>query len=154
MAKGAPDYYNVIDIKLQTIAELTNRPKYGGAQRSAAEKVVSASAETDLVSVSGKGMIYGAIISLDHSSTQKLGTPRLYIDGNKMSDWNFFTLNSFNVVAPYGSAFFLVAYDDVNFIYVALTGYGYTFETSFKLSYFENNGGTPSVRGRAIYALV
>ena len=57
MASGLPDYYNGVDVTYQTLAEIINRPKYGAGQRSTAAVAVDASAETTLITITGKGMV-------------------------------------------------------------------------------------------------
>lgn len=154
MAHGLPDYYRGVDIAYQALAQLITRPMYGGAQRVAGNTVVTASAETILASVSGKGMIYDGIWRLDHTSTQNLSIPRLYVDGSLIGNLMFFHLNKYAIWYEGDYSIHTLMYDNTNFIYSASISHGITFETSFKIAYLEEHGSTPTVWHDVTYALV
>ena len=49
MASGLPDFHRGVDVALQSLAEVTNRPKYGAATYSSGNKTVSASGRNEKV---------------------------------------------------------------------------------------------------------
>lgn len=154
MARGLPDYYRGVDIAYQALSELIVRPKYGGAIGTFGTKQVTASDNTSLVSVSGKGMTYGAYVHLDHDQTQKDSKIQLYIDGNQLVRKSWQTLYDYNI--GYARAFPVVLnwFDDVGFIYSASVSYGLTFETGVEIIYEEAHARTPIVAYSLIYALI
>lgn len=176
MASGRPDYYigvdityqdlaelivrpqNIpqidVDILTQTLSEVTNRPKYGGALLVHGSVAVTAGQINTLVGVDGKGMIYGGYVYLDYANSQSAGQVRMLADDQTLNYDSFSLLNNFGVTEPGRSAVFLSKYDDTNFIYCAGLSHGITFETSIELKYFENQGYTPTVHYRLVYALI
>ena len=154
MAHGLPDYYRGVDIAYQALSELISRPKYGGAIGSRGSTVVTASAVTDLVSVAGKGMLYGGYLFMDYTSTQFGSFVQLEADGATICKCDFTSLNKYVIDDPCAFPLTLYRYDNAAFIYSVGIGYGITFETSLKLQYDEQHGTTPDVNYNLIYALV
>lgn len=154
MATGLPDYYRGIDVTYQTLAQLMNRPKYGAAQKVVAFKLANADPEFPLVSVSGKGMIYGGIFVVDAPTTHASCKAVLKIEGVEICEADFYFLYYFAVDKYQSYPFYLLQYDDTRFIYSSGLSPGYTFETGFDVS-FINPYGTPADFGcRIIYALI
>jgi hypothetical protein len=154
MSHGLPDWYRGVDIAYQALSEMIVRPKYGGCQIASGNTVVTASDETDLVTVSGKGMIYGGMIYLDAAATQKNSVPRLHIDGAAIFGLSFLTQNDWGFDTQYLRPAFLQLYDNAAFKYATSFGYGITFETSVKLSFIESHGATPTVFYFLHYAVI
>lgn len=142
MASGLPDYSNVV------------RPAYGGGQRLASSKTVTASDDTTLLTITGKGMVYGGYILLDHTASQVNSIPVLAADGKKICSIKFDTLNKYNMVSPGKYPVFLTKFDNVNFIYGVAFSYGITFETEIAMNYIEAHGATPVVNYSLIYTLM
>lgn len=142
MASGLPDY------------GIGVRPVYGGGQRNAGGKLVTASDDTNLLTISGKGMVYGGYVLLDYSSSQVNSIPVIAVDDKKICNITFGTLNKFRMDAPGKYPVVLTIYDEVNFIYGVVFSYGITFETELGLSYIERHGTTPTVNYSIIYALI
>lgn len=154
MASGLPDYYRGVDIAYQALSQMIVRPKYGGANVAFGEVEVSASGETAIVSISGKGMVYGGVLALDHTSSQAAGTPRLYVDGELIADSAFVFLNKFGLIVENSYAIYLARFDDVNFIYSGVFSRGITFETTLEVRYREVDGGIPVVAVLLVFALI
>jgi len=154
MASGLPDYYRGVDIAYQALAQVTNRPKYGGALELYGSVVVTANFTTGLAEVSGKGMIYGGLVYLDPTATQASGIPGVIVDGNVIAGITFTRMNKYNVSKSWAYPLYLLSYDDVNFVYSCAASYGITFESSFKLVYNEAEGATPRVYYDFVYALI
>jgi len=154
MSHGLPDYYRGVDIAYQALSELINRPKYGGAQRTAGSVAVTANDTTQLISVSAKGMIYGGYLFLDHTATQKNSIFILKVDGNIIGYLSADGGNAYNINIEHNSPVYLRKYDDTNFIYCMALSHGITFETSFTVEYEEKHGGTPTLSYRVVYAVV
>lgn len=154
MAHGLPDYYRGVDIAYQALAQLMVRPTYGAARTAYGSKVVTASAETELCSVIGAGLIYGGVIYLDHTASQRQAKPWLYIDGQNLGQLSLQWLYKWNVLHPTSLPFYLLAYDDAEYKYAVGLSPGFTFESSFKLAYEEFDGATPTVYYSIQYALI
>lgn len=154
MSHGLPDFYRGVDIAYQALAELINRPKYGGAVGSQGAVTVTASGITTLLAISGKGMTYGGYVTLDHTSTQAQSLVRLEIDGNLILRNSFLGLVVMEINDPYGYPLAIKKYDNTNFIYGVLIASGITFETSLVLKYEEAHGAAPLINYNQIYALV
>jgi len=154
MAHGLPDYNRGVDVAYQALSQMIVRPKYGGAVRTSGGLVVTASVETLLCTVSGKGMIYGGWIRLDHTSTQKDSGVIMAVDGDDIFSMSFDGGIKYGITYPRCSPMILQLFDDVNFIYSVGISYGITFETEVKLSYQEEHVQTPSVGYNLVYALI
>lgn len=153
MAHGLPDYYRGVDIAYQALAQLLVRPSYGAAQIDKGGKQVTADTDTELASISGKGVIYGGYVRLAHSSSQKSSSAFLVIDGTDMSAVAFVALNDYRINRPGANSIYLLQYDDVGFKYAAGLSQGITFESSVKLMYREEHTSTPVVYHSLEYAL-
>lgn len=142
MASGLPDYKSVV------------RPTFGGAVGSTASKSAVANALTTLVSVTGKGMVYGSFVNLFPAATQANSEVVLEIDETTIIGMSFNKLNSYGLTVARCFPIVLMLFDNTEFDYVAGIAYGLTFETGIKLQYQENHGRTVSVGYTFIYALM
>lgn len=154
MASGRPDYFRGVDITYQTLGEIINRPKYGGSNYDEGGITVAADGITDLLTVAGKGMIYGGVLLIDHGASVARGKVQLVIDGDLMSGMGFDYLNSHSIIVPRVYPVYLLKFDDVNFVYAVGISHGITFETSFVMRFAEADSQTPSPDYKLIYALV
>lgn len=154
MAHGLPDYYRGIDVAYQALAELTNRPKYGGANYVSGFKDVTANAATVLVEMLGKGMVYGGTVWLDAALTQANSEVWLVVDGIGISNISFYELLQYNMTKQRSTVLTLNKFDGINFIYSVGISYGITFETKIGLTYFETYGRVVRVHFRFMYALI
>lgn len=142
MASGLPDYLKIV------------RPRFGGALRSYDLRNVTGSAPTTLISVVGKGMLYGGLLSLDEAASQKNSIVRLKVDGQYISGPSFYFLNYYGTTIAGAYPVVLTKYDETNFVYGVTFSYGVTFETELALVYQEEHGGTPLIYSEMIYALL
>lgn len=154
MAHGLPDWYRGVDIAYQALSQMIIRPKYGAGVRATASVAATASEETTLITVAGKGVTYGGFLVSDGVDTQKADQPRIYLDDVLIFSLDFHDLNVFSLNVHRSAGLFERKYDDDTFRYVVALGYGYTFETSLKIAYLETYGRTPAVRAEVHYALV
>ena len=154
MAEGLPDYLRGIDITLQALAELTNRPKYGSGQNAAGYRVVTANDQTILTTILGKGMIYGGYVRVEFTQTLDANGVFLYVDDEKLGSIGFEALDRWNLDVEHSYPVYKRKYDDTNFIYVIAFSHGFTFEESLRIDYLEGNGVTPTAWWQILYALV
>lgn len=154
MASGRPDYFRGVDITYQTLAQITNRPKYGGALSAGGAEVMPANEELSLALITGKGMIYGGYIWVDYSASQAEGLVSLYVEGTLILAIDLLDLKKFCIDRAWAGPFYIMNYDDVDFIYSLGVSYGLTFESSFEFRYTERDGGTPIVYFDIVYALI
>ena len=154
MSSGLPDFHRGVDVALQSLSEMTNRPKYGAAEAEDSSVTVSGLVETSLVSVTGKGIIYGGTIGVLGTIGSHGNIPILSIDGNALSVASFSTLNVYKMYAERCYPFYLMRYDEVDYDFAVGIMPGFTFEASFEVLYDENNNTTPTVSTRVLYALI
>lgn len=154
MTSGLPDFYRGVDIKLQSLSEVTNRPKYGGGIQSAGSDSVVGGFRNILALITGKGMIYGGSVWLDYTSTQANSIVALAIDGAYLAGLSFVRLKDYNIVDPRSSVITINKFDSTNYIYSAGISYGLTFETSLQLLYNEEHDVTPTVHFNLMYTLI
>lgn len=154
MSHGLPDFYRGVDIAYQALSEMIARPKYGVAHGIQGQVKVTKNAETTLVTVSGKGMLYGGFVWLDHDASQKACRVNIYTDGNRLTYRMFWELEKYNLIAEHAPVAYLLKCDETEFIYCVGLSYGYTFEESLVVKYSEEAGGTPMVLCELAFALV
>lgn len=154
MASGLPDYFMGVDVAFQALAEMVVRPKFGAAQAANSSGVMTASTKQTLVSVAGKGMIYGGTIGILSAGVQRSDIPILSIEGIELSIATLLNLNKYRMSKESCSPMYLMKYDDVGFQYSVAISPGLTFETSFKVLYDEREGSTPTVFCRVLYAVI
>lgn len=154
MSSGRPDYFRGVDITYQTLGQITNRPKYGGAVVYNGGDICYADVETPLIAVAGKGMVYGLVMYLDYTSTQKNSYISVEIDDSLDLVQSFRNLNKFGNLMFGGYPLAIYKFDDVKFIYSVGLVRGITFEESFIIRYGEQHSTTPTVYCYLSYALI
>lgn len=154
MSHGLPDYYRGVDIAYQALSELINRPKYGAAQQEYSSVTVTNNFTTTLLSMAGKGVIYGGVLYMDYTASQSNAVVALYVDDVQITAFSLANLTLFGMTKEHAYPVYILAYDEVNYRYCVGFSGQITFETSIVLKYLENNGGTPLVLTRLIYALI
>lgn len=142
MVSGLPDYVSVV------------RPRYGGALGVTDSLAVTASILNTLVTIPGKGMVYGGFINLDYTSSQQMSELVLTIDEKTVIAMSFAKLNAWNLDVPRCFPIVLLKFDNTEYIYAAGIAYGLTFETEIKLQYRENHDTTPTIGYTFMYALL
>jgi len=142
MGSGTPDYIS------QT------RDVYGSGVHECGSEVVTASGVTLIKEIIGKGMIYGGIVYLAHTASQKDSNPAIYIDGTIILSSTFELMNRFCVYDPRTYPLVINLYDDRKFEYAMSLAYGIKFEKSFKIVYEESHAETPTVYYGINYALL
>lgn len=154
MASGLPDFWRSIDVAGQSLAEMINRPKYGGAIQVAGSLTVTAMLANVLFLIEGQGMIYGGTLWLDYTSSQGNAEIQMKLDGVGIGFPSLVRMKNYSMNHPRSSIVSLNTFDSVNNIYSVGLSYGITFESSFQLAYSENNGGTPLVWFNIFYTLI
>ncbi len=154
MASGVQDYYRGVDIALQALGEVTNRPKYGGALLAWGSVTVTANSQNTLVGIVGKGMTYGGAVWLDYTLPQSNSQVWLGIDGYTITNMSFERLVEYSINNPRAWPVSVHKKDSVNYVYSVGVSYGVTFETQLVLAYLEEHGTTPTVHYRLVYALI
>lgn len=154
MSSGLQDFWRSINVAKQSLAELTNRPKFGGGILSSGQKTVTDGVLNSLVQINGKGMVYGGSIWLDYTSTQSNSEVYLGIDGVNIQGLSFVRLKDYGVIHPGSAVITLNTFDSDKYVYSAGISYGLTFETRLDLKYYERHDTTPTVHYRIIYTLI
>ena len=143
-----------VDILSQTLAEVIVRSKYGVATPEPFSGYVTANTKNEIITISGKGVIYGLVVYVQGTDIQRNDYLSYDIDGATYDDVSFEYFMLFNDVLVPGVLGWLGCYDEVNYRYSIHVGTGITFEQYSKLYYTETHGRTPLVFGIAYYALI
>lgn len=151
-----PDFWGqrFINIIAQDLGEVINRPKYGSGNGVTSIKSCPGGATTPVVTIEGKGVLYGGWVFMDSLISHKKDGPSIHTDGNQISALNMEQKNDYNFNQPHQASWYLTRYDDVNFIYAFAFTPGITFETEWKLSYYNDTGSNVNIGYHIIYALV
>ena len=153
MASGLPDWKLALNVDGQQSGYLTSRPAYGAATLVSYAGNCSALDSKLMVSVAGRGVIYGGFISVNTAQLQDtdfcLGT----CDGNNFIGSNFTWCNDRSLTHEFMDFFFLQKFDNVNFIYVFGITRWFTFEESVSVYYAETKGNTFAINCKLFYAL-
>ena len=135
MAKGAQDWVARTDLLLQTLSELIVRYKYGACQTYQGSGPLWADTTYTLLSVSGKGIIYGGCLHTDGSSGSELDGIYLELDGVETYAQSIANLFAYAVFNTTQRPVYITKYDMVDYDFGVGIMPGITFETSFKLKY-------------------
>ena len=176
MAKGTPDYYKGVDIGYQDLAELIVhheydtaqkvdiaiqalsevivRPIYGGANSKVVTNIGVGGGLVWHVEVSGKGMIYGGILIVSSTTTQKDMDVRLEVDNKVIANMSWWGLYSIGVTKEHAYPIYLLTYDDTLFNYAGAYSHGITFEESVKVGTWCHDSPPYDVTARFIYSLI
>lgn len=154
MASGFTDWLLSLGITGQTSGWLSNRPTYGAATLGSYAGNTSPSAWKTLITVSGKGIIYGGFVSVATAQSQSTDACNLVIDGTNFIGSSFTWYNTRGLTPRHIDVFYLIKYDDSNFIYVFGIQAGLTFESSLQVRYLETKGNTFSINCKLLYALI
>lgn len=142
MASGIADYQKII------------RPRYGAAQESHGNKVILAGVTESLVTVSGKGVIYGGPVHILGVATQVWGRVHLIVDGEWINPLPLYYMNKFGYTVEHSTPVYLLKFDDVAFEYGLAFSEGITFESSVEILYEAGPAGSVSIYAYLIYALI
>ena len=136
MAKGAQDYYQIIDITAQSIASLATRPTYGGVGTTYANFSVTNGQNKEMISITGQGIIYGGYILLYASAEVVNFRCFPTIDGHSAVYQSVETIKTMNLIRPHGLTPTLIFQDEVNFDYALIIEGGVTFESTYKYNLY------------------
>lgn len=125
-----------LNVKAQDLAEIVNRPKYGGALQKEDTVELTTEEENTFVTVEGKGMIYGGFIMSLDSNIIDTDSPRIYVDDQPISKWSWDSLKRYGLTEPNASIISLSSYDIISPVYTAVIRYGITFERNVSLRYW------------------
>lgn len=143
------------NLSAQDLNWLTIRPAYGEAKQFADGKSCPAGQETQILSVSGRGVTYGGYLKWISALETGDMDLRMYIDDVLLFTATFTTLKD-DGFDKYGfSPIAMIAYDpDASFKYVAGISREITFETSLALKVYNPGASAQDVAGKLYYALV
>lgn len=154
MSHGTQDWHSAIDVVLQSLDEIIQRPKFGIVAPAVYAAAVTASSRTTLVNISGIGNIYWGSIGVTASADQSADYFIFTIDGEAITSATFRRAVDYGTSSPRLPGVFTDCLDNVNFYYSAALGSSITFETSVQIEYVETQGNTPVVTSRLVYALI
>lgn len=154
MVSGFEDWNIPVDINLQSLSEVINRPKYGSIQTLLFQDAIWGDAETSLGSVSGTGMIYGGFINVNANSLNNSIYIKTKIDDLVISGLSPYTLLAYGLILPDHSIPSLIYYDDINHVHTMGFSFGITFEESLEITFFRSPGVQSNVTMLLHYALI
>lgn len=143
-----------LNVKAQDLAEIINRPKYGGAIRSSDAVGFAAAGYTTFVTIIGKGMIYGGHIFAGAGQIKNTDSVHLYVDGEKLAEDMWSKMNEHQVTNSRSDGLYLLQYNVDAPRYTCGVMPGITFEESVVLRYYTYDANWRSVYYNIIYALI
>lgn len=149
-----PDYVSPINIIGQLLAEIINRPKYGGALVSEGHVDFTGIQTLDLTTISGKGMTYGGRI---WSSSPNLASNDLvseYTDANRICSLYLNTGDFYAFPDPRTFPLVPIRWDPVGPSFAMGTAMGITFENELKFTYWHKTGTAIRIYYEIVYALI
>lgn len=154
MASGFKDWDVPVNISGQELAEVTNRPKYGGSVGDDFSGAQVGVGELSLYTLTGKGMIYGGWLKAQDTIDGGSSFWRITLDGAAVYYGAFSAQPVFSFPGVNSSIIYCTKYDTVDHYYFFVFGRGFTFETSIAISYNNLGAGAASVDGFLFYALI
>ena len=142
MASGTPDYIREV------------REKFGAGKIATGSLVVTANSLNELLSITGKGVIYGGFVYQTSLSSQRFGITYLVIDSLMSIGSSYWFLNNYNITIPNSYPMTITKYDEVDYQYAVTISPAIKFESSFKLYYQETQGAAPTIYYSINYALL
>ncbi len=143
-----------IDVNAQSLAEIINRPKYGGTQIGTYSNAAIGSGSITMIEVSAKGLLYGGWCFVDGTDTRKDDTINMYLDGNLINTVSFATLLDRNQIKLLSDFCYILKYDETDFEYCVGLPQGITFETHFRLDYTHGGGANVALSSDIYYATI
>lgn len=141
MAKGHPDWFG------QPVF-----PRYGGALLADDKVDGEAGVVTPLVTVGGKGVIYGGHVYVVCPTAHTTDKPLLYLDDTLMTDKSFYTLSLRNIAQSTIYPLYLSLYDTTNHCYGVGISPLMSFESKIELKYDNKGADLVLVYYSLIYA--
>lgn len=155
MGVDFPDFQqtSITNLVLQEIAELTIRPKYGGARDLKDDKSCDSGKWTELFTISSKGMIYGGWVNQYFTGNDGYSSVKLTIDELEFANYTFAIGRDLGSPSAFIYPIYCVMWDSTTNEYEVCFSYGITFETSLKVEVY-NLGDTGDFSYEFHYALV
>jgi hypothetical protein len=168
MAHGSPDWHKLSDVDIlaqsvgdihiniagQDIAQIINRPTYGEGEKSSFSTSVAAMDDSDLVTITGTGIIYGGYLYNYDYNIHSNDIVTVTIDGNQIFSDSYYNMNTNNLTHMYGAPVYLTLYDTENYKNGLSLSPGFTFESNFVLNYNNPYGNSTFVKGMIYYATI
>uniref|UniRef100_A0A6M3IF71 Uncharacterized protein n=1 Tax=viral metagenome TaxID=1070528 RepID=A0A6M3IF71_9ZZZZ len=142
-----------LNIKAQDLAEVMNRPKYGGALRAYGATSCAGGSWTTLFTLSGKGMVYGGWIVDSNVNADVTDRVRYLIDGNEIYEGSLWYFYFYGLLNPLINPMVIIKYDPTIKQYILGFSYGITFEASIEVK-FKPMFATYDIGYSLCYALV
>lgn len=143
MPRGYPDYFG------QQMF-----PKYGALKSISDYHSSSGSGEKTLVNINGKGIVFGGRIWVLSSDARNYDIIRMYIDGESSFSMAMSHMNLYDVDYNSQLPVFLIYYDELNPRYEIGIRSGITFDSNFKLTYYQSNPTAFSIFYDFYYTLI
>lgn len=142
-----------LNLKSQDLAEVINRPKYGGALLATGTKTFDGAWNGELLDVSGKGQTYFATMLSSPSVDRSSDSIQITVDGQNLSPHTISQLYTYGADKPLSYPVFIQHFDNDIFYYVIGMSYGVTFEQSLNITWSTGYTGH-SVTYYITYAVV
>ena len=141
------------NLAVQDINVLRVNPSYGRAYRIGSSTMVDSGDNIELVTTSGRGIVYGGFWYWGDAASARTAIPMLYIDGDAITISEAYALNTRELTLPGSYPIFLTHYDDTSFRYNVALSMGITFDTALSLHFYHNQGYAIQVTWEMIWAI-
>lgn len=155
MAKGAPDYYSTVNIRLQELARLLVRPVYGSCKTERYDGWIVANGTHEIFDIEGSGKIYG--VSLGFSGLAGDLTNYyldFYVEGVRQIYEPLDYFVNFPSQVERGLYPTVQVWNDVDYYYVLVIPGDITFDTSFSIKLVRTGGVNVYLYCHCSYALI
>ena len=128
--------------------------RHGKFKRAAWSGPANAGGTRTLLTITGKGVIYGGNFIVEGIASCKTDIPYLVLDIIETSKTTFENRDKYNLTQLYSDVLNLIKYDDTNFVYVLQFCNGITFEKEVAIKYEEMLGRIPTLSAVLYYTLL
>lgn len=141
------------NLAVQDLERLVMRTSYGPVESASLVHMFGGVGRYDIVDLVGKGSILGGWVRHPTAVSHSNCAIEITLDGTSLGYPNFWFMNILNIVKMYDASCHLLYYDDEGFDYVLGFPYGWTFDTSLKITFRENVGAS-NWYGYLYYSLI
>jgi hypothetical protein len=143
MPRGYPDWFGQPQF-----------PQYGSVSEAKAEITIATGTETTLVTISGKGRIYGGVVLCASGNVKNADYVKLYVDDVLLISICFYDLTWYGLYPDGDSPLYIIRYDETTPKMIAGIRKDITFSKSFKIAWKSDDANSRVVRYRLHYSLI
>ena len=154
MASGFKDWDVPVNINAQALGQIINRPKYGESLIASFADSITNIGSVTLLTVSGRGMIYGGLLTVNDPSSAHTSSFRVSLDGQLVYVRTIAQNKTLGFPGPFSDIVHCTQFDDISKQFTFAFSYGFTFETEFIIAFQSLTSEDVVMSGSCFFALV